>query len=52
MMSQVRRRLRVVRGDEGVTLVELMVAALLSTLILVAVSSMFVVVAKQTVAGH
>jgi hypothetical protein len=50
MMARLHRRLAAARAaDEGVTLIELMVAAFLSTLILVAMCTMFVVVAKQTV---
>jgi hypothetical protein len=55
MMISMRRRLeaaRVNRADEGVSIIELMVAAFLSTLILVAISTMFIVVAKQTVASQ
>ena len=47
-----RRRLDAARTDEGVTLVEFMVAAFLSLLIMVAICSMFIVVAKQTVASQ
>jgi len=53
MMARLHRRLAAARAaDEGVTLIELMVAAFLSTLILVAMCTMFVVVARQTVASQ
>ena len=52
MIARIRRRLRNGPADEGVSLIELMVAAFLSTLILVAISTMFIVVAKQTVASQ
>jgi hypothetical protein len=52
MIIRMRRRLDAAHADEGVTLVELLVAAFLSTLLLVAISSMFIVVAKQTVASQ
>ncbi|MEO6116699.1 MAG: hypothetical protein ABIP33_09965 [Pseudolysinimonas sp.] len=52
MMIGIRRRLEAARADEGVSLVELMVAAFLSTLIMVAISAMFIIVAKQTVASQ
>jgi len=49
MISRLRRRLDAARGDEGITIIELMVAAFLSTLMMVAICAMFIVVAKQTV---
>ena len=52
MIARIRRQLRNGPADEGVSLIELMVAAFLSTLILVAISTMFIVVAKQTVASQ
>ncbi len=52
MIATMRRRLEAARADDGVTLVELMVAAFLSTLILVAISAMFIAVAKQTVVSQ
>ena len=52
MIARLQRRLKAARDEEGVSLVELMVAAFLSTLILVAISAMFIVVAQQTVASQ
>jgi len=52
MIAVMRRRLRAKSADEGITLIELMVAAFLSTLIMVAICTMFVVVAKQTIASQ
>jgi len=52
MMTTLHRRLAAARSEEGITLVELMVAAFLSTLIMVAMSAMFIIVAKQTVASQ
>lgn len=53
MITRLHRRLEAARvADRGVTLVELMVAAFLSTLILVAISTMFIVVARQTVTSQ
>lgn len=52
MITRIRRRLEAARGDEGVSLVELMVAAFLSTLIMAAICSMFIVVAQQTLASQ
>ncbi len=52
-MIAFRRRLEAARNsEEGVSLIELMVAAFLSTLIMAAICTMFVVVAKQTVASQ
>jgi len=48
-MNGIRRRLDAARNEEGISLIELMVASFLSLLILVAVCSMFIMVAKQTV---
>ncbi|HEY4152290.1 MAG TPA: hypothetical protein VGM38_03120 [Pseudolysinimonas sp.] len=52
MITRLRRRFEAARGDEGVTIVELMVAAFLSTLMMVAICGMFIVVAKQTVVSQ
>lgn len=53
MMARLHRRLQAARAaDQGVTLVELMVAAFLSTLVMVAICAMFIVVARQTVASQ
>lgn len=52
-MIEFRRRLEAARdSEEGVSLIELMVAAFLSTLIMAAISTMFIVVAKQTVVSQ
>lgn len=51
-MIGVRRRLKAARNEEGITLIELMVAAFLSTLVMAAICAMFIVVAKQTVASQ
>jgi len=51
-MITIRRRLEAAKGDEGITLIELMVASFLSLLIMVAVCSLFIMVAKQTVASQ
>jgi len=48
-MTGIRRRLDAARNEDGISLIELMVASFLSLLILVAVCSMFIMVAKQTV---
>jgi hypothetical protein len=52
MMTRMRRRLDAARGDEGITIIELMIAAFLSILIMAAICSLFIVVAKQTVASQ
>jgi len=52
MIAPIRRRLDAARNEEGITLIELMVAAFLSTLVMVAICSMFIVVAKQTVTSQ
>lgn len=52
MMTRLHRRLEAARRDEGISLIELMVAAFLSTLIMAAICTMFIVVAKQTVASQ
>jgi Tfp pilus assembly protein PilW len=53
MMTRLHRRLEAARAaDEGVSLIELMVAAFLSTLIMAAICTMFIVVAKQTLASQ
>lgn len=52
MIIRIRQRLEAARADEGISLIELMVAAFLSTLIMAAISTMFIVVAKQTVASQ
>jgi len=51
-MKGIRRRLDAARTEEGISLIELMVASFLSLLMMVAVVSMFVMVAKQTVASQ
>lgn len=51
-MNGIRRRLDAARTEEGISLIELMVASFLSLLMMVAVVSMFVMVAKQTVASQ
>lgn len=52
MIRRLRRRVEAVKGDEGVTLIELMVAAFLSTLMMAAICGMFVLVAQQTVVSQ
>ena len=49
MIARFHRRLKAARDQEGVTLIELMVASFLSLLVMVAICTMFVLVAKQTV---
>lgn len=51
-MTGIRRRLDAARKEDGISLIELMVASFLSLLILVAVCSMFIMVAKQTVVSQ
>lgn len=51
-MIGIRRRLEAARGEEGITLIELMVASFLSLIVMVAICAMFIVVAKQTVASQ
>jgi hypothetical protein len=52
MITRMRRRLEAARGDEGVSLIELMIASFLSMLVMVGICAMFIVVAKQTVASQ
>ena len=48
-MAAIRRRLAALRGDEGITLAEALVVALLSAIVMTIAGAMFVAVAKQTV---